>query len=139
MLFAQALLTTSAGIVLALGLVHLVYTFWGPMFMPRDPALRARMSEVSPVISRQTTMWKMWIGFNATHSLGAILFGVVYGHLALYHPAFLFHSGFLLFVGLCLLSSYAALGKAYWFGIPFTGTLLALASYAGGLAAALIR
>jgi hypothetical protein len=27
-------------------------------------------------------MWKAWVGFNASHSYGAILFGLVYGYLA---------------------------------------------------------
>lgn len=80
--------------------------------MPRDPALQARMREVSPVISRETTMWKAWIGFNASHGLGAVLFGLVYGYLALAHPAVLFQSAFLLGLGLCLLGAYTALGKA---------------------------
>jgi hypothetical protein len=53
------------------------------------------MSATAPVISRETTMWKAWIGFNASHSLGAILFGLVYGYLALAHPAFLFPIPFL--------------------------------------------
>jgi hypothetical protein len=138
MSLAQALFTASAAIVLALGVMHIVYTFWGPKLTPRDPALQARMREVSPVISRQTTMWKTWIGFNVSHSLGAILFGTVYGYLALVHPTFLFQSGFLLAVGLVLLSIYAVVGKVYWFRTPLTGILLALASYLGGLVAALI-
>ncbi len=28
------------------------------------------MQQVSPVITRQTTMWKAWVGFNASHSYG---------------------------------------------------------------------
>ena len=28
------------------------------------------MMTVSPVISRETTMWRVWVGFNATHSFG---------------------------------------------------------------------
>jgi molybdate transport system substrate-binding protein len=45
-------MTLSAGILFALGLLHLVYTFWGSKLTPRDPALRVRMSEVSPVMKR---------------------------------------------------------------------------------------
>lgn len=123
----------SASIILALGLVHLLYTFHGPRFFPRDRALQVAMREVTPVISRATSMWKCWIGFNASHSLGAMLFGLVYGYLALMHPAFLFQSTFLLTVGLGLLLSYAWLAKVYWFSVPFTGILIALFSYLLGL------
>ena len=91
------------------------------------------MREVTPVISRATSRWKCLIGFNASHSLGAMLFGLVYGYLALMHPAFLFQSTFLLTVGLGLLLSYAWLAKVYWFSVPFTGILIALFSYLLGL------
>ena len=129
----------SAAVILALGVVHLLYTFRGPKLMPRDRALQARMREVSPVISRETTMWKAWIGFNASHALGALLFGLVYSYLALAHPAVLFQSAFLLSLGLCLLAAYAALGKAYFFSVPFMGILIALVAYVIGLVAALSR
>jgi hypothetical protein len=116
--------------MLLLGLLHLLYTFHGPKLRPRDAELQVRMSSVSPVISQETTMWKAWVGFNASHGFGAILFGVVYGYLALAHPAFLFESTFLLVVGLVLLSGYAFLGRCYWFSVPFCGILLSLALYA---------
>ena len=136
---ALSLVASSAAIILLLGVVHLLYTFDGAKLRPRDPELQARMQEASPVITRQTTMWKAWIGFNASHGLGALLFGLVYGYLALAHPAFLFQSAFLLGLGLCLLGAYTALGKAYWFSVPFMGILIALVSYVIGLAAGLSR
>ena len=137
-MIASTLMTLSAAIVFVLGSIHLVYTFWGPKLTPRDPALQARMREVSPVISRETTMWKTWIGFNASHSLGALLFGLIYGYLALVHPEFLFQSGFLLGVGLCALGFYVFLGKAYFFRVPFAGILAAFVAYVVSLAAAWI-
>src|SRR6266487_3798173 len=99
----KSLMIASAGILLVLGLIHLAYTFWGPQLTPRDPGLQATMSQISPVLTRETTMWKAWVGFNASHSMGAILFGLVYGYLAIAHSSLLFHSPFLLLVGLLLL------------------------------------
>jgi hypothetical protein len=125
---APSFIAGSAAIIMLLGLIHLVYTFHGPKLMPRDRDLQARMREVSPVITRETTMWKAWVGFNASHSYGAILFGAVYGYLSLAHSAFLFRSTFLLSLGL-LLGGYAFLGKRYWFSVPFRGILLATAFY----------
>jgi hypothetical protein len=93
------------------------------------------MKEVSPVLTRETTMWKTWIGFNASHSCSAILFGLVYGYLALAHAAFLFQSAFLLAVGAVFLAFFVFLGKAYWFSIPFRGIALSAALYAGALIA----
>ena len=133
---ASILMAASAGVILALGLVHLLYTFHGEKLTPRDPMLQAAMRVASPVLTRQTTMWKAWVGFNASHSLGAILFGLVYGYLALAHGAFLFASPFLLAVGFGVLATYLALGYAYWFSIPFRGIGLSLACYVAAVASA---
>ena len=130
---APWLVAASAAIILMLGLIHLLYTFRGPKLRPRDSALQARMQEVSPVLTRETTMWKAWIGFNASHSYGAILFGLVYGYLALVHGALLFQSPFLLLTGLVLLAGYVFLGKRYWFSIPYRCILLSAVLYLSAL------
>jgi len=131
--FAPALVAFSAAIILLLGLIHLLHTFRGPKLRPRDAELEARLKQVSPVITRETTMWKAWAGFNASHSYGAIFFGVVYGYLALAHSAFLFQSTTLLAVGALLLAGYTFLGKRYWFSIPLRGIVVALVAYLGAL------
>ena len=132
-MLARVLITASATIILALGLLHLVYTFWGPKLTPRDPALKTAMQSGALVITQETTVWKTWIGFNASHSFGGILFGLIYGYLALIHPAFLFQSRFLLVGGLGLLAGYLFLGKRYWFSVPFRGIVVASLCYAAGL------
>jgi hypothetical protein len=132
-MMAAWLVAASAGVLLVLGTMHLVYTFYGPRFDPRDAALKQRMQEVSPVISRDTTMWKAWISFNATHSMGAMLFGLVYGYLALWHAAFLFQSWFLVGLGAVMLASFVVIGKHYWFSIPFRGSVLAAGLYLAGV------
>ena len=131
---ASLLVATGAAIILLLGIVHLSYTFRGSKLRPRDTALVERMKEVAPVVTRETTMWKAWIGFNASHSFGAILFGLVYGYLALANDAFLFQSLFLSIVGLAFLVGYVFLGRRYWFSIPFRGILAATVLYAVALA-----
>ena len=130
---ASLLVAASAAIILLLGLIHLLYTFYGPKLLPRDGELQARMKEVSPVITRQTTMWKAWIGFNASHSYALLLFGTVYGYLALAHSDFLFQSVFLLSVGLILLLGYVFLSKRYFFRRPLQVVLLATVFYVLGL------
>ena len=132
---ASSLLAAGAAIILLLGLAHLLFTFRGPKLHPRDAALEARMKEVTPVLTRQTTMWKAWIGFNASHSYGAIFFGLVYGYLALAHAALLFQSEFLLLAGLGLLLGYVFLARAYWFSIPLRGIAAATLLYLAALAA----
>lgn len=124
---ASLAMALSAGILLLLGSLHLLYTFVGPKLRPRDPRLIEHMQADTLVLTRRTTVWKAWIGFNASHSLGGILFGLVYGYLALVEPAFLFASTFLLAVALGLLACLLVLAWRYWFRIPLTGVALALA------------
>jgi hypothetical protein len=133
----MTLITLSAAIIFALGLLHLVLTFRGPKLLPRDGALREQMAKSTLVITRETNVWQAWIGFNASHSLGAMLFGAVYGHLSVVEPALLQRSWFLLSIGAALLLAYTWLGRRYWFSTPFRGILAALLLYAVGVGTAL--
>ena len=131
---AKILMTGSAGVILALGTIHLVYTFRGAKLTPRDSSLRQSMEQGSPVLTRETTMWKAWIGFNASHSCGLILFGLVYGYLALWRSDLLFGSTFLVVTGFGMLSSLLVLARLYWFTVPFWGVFFALLCYLGSIA-----
>jgi hypothetical protein len=128
-LAARILMILSASIIFTLGVVHLVYTFWGAKLTPRDPALEISMNQVSPVITKETTMWRAWVGFKASHSMGLILFGLVFGYLALVHGQLLFQSPFLLLVGLAMLGGFVVLCKVYFFRAPLTGVCISLACY----------
>ena len=136
-MIATTLMVASAAIPFAIGALHLVYTFAGPKLTPRDPALQASMREVSPVITRETTMWRCWVGFNATHSMGLMLFGLIYGFLAVAHGDLLFDSMYLLAVGLLTLGGFVALAKAYFFSIPFICLSIALVCYVVSIVVAL--
>jgi hypothetical protein len=133
-LAAKILMILSAGILFTLGIIHLGYTFWGPKLTPRDPALQISMSQISPVITKETTMWRCWMGFNASHSLGLILFGLVFGYLALAHSRMLFQSTFLLVVGLAMLGGLVVLSKVYFFSAPLVGVSASLACYVVSIA-----
>ena len=131
---ARILMVLSASIVLALGLIHFVYTFWGPKLTPRDPALQANMRHISPVITDETTIWRCWVGFNASHSMGLILFGLVFGFLGLTHARLIFQSPFLLVVGLATLTGFVVLSKIYFFSVPLAGMGVSLACYLASIA-----
>ena len=131
---APFLVAASAAILFGLGVLHLVYTFRGPLLRPRDRELQARMEAVSPVITRQTTMWKAWVGFNASHSIALMLFGAVYGYLALGHADLLFRSIFLLSLGLLVLLGYVFLAGRYFFRIPLRAVIGATLLYGVGIA-----
>ena len=130
---ARVLMVVSASIVLTLGVVHFIYTFWGANLTPADPALQIGMSRTSPVITKETTMWRCWIGFNASHSMGLVLFGLVFGFLAVAHHQLLFESPFLLGVGLAMLGGFVVLSRLYFFRVPLLGVSASLACYVAGI------
>lgn len=127
---APMLMVASALVVGLLGAIHLLYTFRGNKLFPRDTHLERQMALVSPVLTRQTTMWKAWVGFNASHGLGAVFFSLVYGYLALRHADLLFGSTYLLALGFALLSGYLYLAWNYWFSVPLVGIGLSTVLYA---------
>ena len=128
-----ALIGTSALIPLVLGTLHLAYTFWGPKLLPRDVSVIEAMQATTMVITRETTVWKAWIGFNTTHSMSLMLFGLVFGYLAVARPDVLFGSGFLQGLGLLTLAAFLVLARVYFFSIPFAGILTATLLYVAGL------
>jgi hypothetical protein len=62
------------------------------------------------------------------------LFGLVFGFLALAHDQLLFHSPFLLVVGLAMLGSLVVLCKVYFFSAPLTSISISLACYVASIA-----
>lgn len=132
-MISQILVASSAGIILMLGFVHLILTFRSDALSPKDQKLHLKMKEEELVLTPETTIWKAWIGFNASHSLGAILFGIVLGYLVIFYPSFLFGSWLLQIVGLLYLGAFLGLAKAYWFSSPFRGILVSLLLYLAGL------
>jgi hypothetical protein len=133
---AKFLVLLSAGITFLLGGIHLYYTFTGTSLLPRDAALHSAMSQAHLSITKETTVWRAWVGFNASHSMALILFGLVYGYLALYQPKLLFGSAYLQVVGLAMLAGLAVLAKLYWFSVPLAGALVALVAFSAGVAMA---
>ena len=66
-----------------------------------------------------------------------MLFGLVYGFLAVSHSTLLFSSPYLLVVGLLTVGGFFVLGKLYWFSVPFVGIGVSLACYVASITAAL--
>ena len=132
-MLASTLIAISAAITALFGSIHLLYTFHGPKLHPRDKNVMLAMEHTCPVITKETTVWRATVGFNATHSMGLMLFGAIYAYLALAHPVVFWQSTFLLSLGLIVLIAYAVLAKVYFFSIPFRGIALATMLYVAGL------
>jgi hypothetical protein len=70
------LMVLSSSIVLGLGVGPPGLYLLGSQ-APRDPTVQLSMTRALPLIYRETSMWRAWVGFNASHSMGLILFGLL--------------------------------------------------------------
>lgn len=130
---SRILMVASAAIFLVAGALHLYGTLFDDDLSPRDPALRTRMREVSPVITDETTMWRAWIGFNVGFGMGAMLHGLLYAFLAIGHSRLLFGSRYLIAVGLAMTGGFCALSRVILFRIPFLCFGASLACYVASI------
>jgi hypothetical protein len=129
MRIAGFLLDFGGGVFVLLGLLHTLYTYLDidrpRRLVPQDPAVMQAMAKSNLRLSGTgTTMWRAWVGFNFSHSIGVILFGTicigagsVLGTIVL--PAWI------LFLFVVIASIYLAVGQLYWFRIPVAGIVLA--------------
>lgn len=122
-MLGNLLVVTGGSIFAALGTLHLYFTFFSNKFLARDENVTESMKGTSPVLTKDTTMWKAWIGFNASHSLGAMSFGAIYILLAVRHEDVIRESWELMALAVLTALFYLYLAKEYWFRIPFIGIL----------------
>ncbi len=135
-MLAPLLVGASAGILGMMGILHLVLTFWGGKLAPRDTAVQTAMQTTNLSLTAETTVWRAWLGFNSSHSMCAIFFGLVFGFLAARHPDFLFHSAYLQLLSGAVLLCFVILARLYWFSMPLLGVSIALGCYVAGCVAA---
>jgi len=129
----RILIGACAAIVLFLGGVHLAYTLFTHKFSPTEGQVETAMKQAAPRISNDMTMWKAWISFHVSHSMGLMLFGLVYGYLTVCRWEVLQKSYFLAALGLLMLVGYVGLARVYWFKAPLIGVCLATLFYIAGL------
>ncbi len=138
-MISRILIGACAAIILFLGGVHLAYTFFTQKFSPTEGQLETAMKQVAPRISSNTTMWKAWVGFHLSHSLGLMLFGLTYGYLSVCRWEVLQGSYFLAGLGLLVLAGYAVLARVFWFSAPLIGVSVATSFYIAGFVSAFVR
>ncbi len=131
MRIVRFLLDLGGGIFVVLGLLHATYTFLDigrpRRLVPRDPSVARAMAESQLRIARGgTTMWRAWVGFNFSHSLGVAAFGglcigvsVALGTMTV--------PGWILLLLVLIAFVYLILSVLYWFRIPTAGVAVAAA------------
>ena len=116
-------------VIFMLGSIHLFYTFFTNKFNLRNESLMSEMKKSNFILTKETTIWKAWIGFNASHASGALFIGIVNFYLASRHFQLLITDGFLPLFSIATIAFYAWLAKRFWFRIPFLGISIALVCY----------
>lgn len=127
----QILLIVGAAIFGVLGTVHLIYTFFSNKFNAFDENVTKAMKSTSPVLTKETTMWDAWVGFNASHSLGAMFLAAFYVPLAINNMEVIRETQWFSILPVVIGLSYLALAKKYWFKIPFIGILISTVCFIG--------
>jgi hypothetical protein len=122
---AKILWLSGSVIFLVLGTAHLYYTFFTAKFNARNKMVINEMKNTTPVLTSETTMWNAWIGFNASHSAGAIFFGLINILLAAQYFPVIQNSVLVILLNITTVFFYCWLAKKYWFRVPFAGVLLA--------------
>ena len=138
-MISRILIGACTAIVLFLGGVHLAYTLFTHKFSPTEGQVETAMKQTAPRVSSDMTMWKAWISFHVSHSMGLMLFGLVYGYLTVCRWEVLQQSYFLAALGLLMLVGYVGLARVYWFKAPLIGVCLATLVYIAGLVGTFAR
>jgi hypothetical protein len=116
-----------AGLIpfIVLGCAHWLYTFMDMVkprkLAPRDDAVRLAMINTTLKLTPRTTMWDAWMGFNHSHSIGAVLFGGVFMILALQDFTQLAANSALMIVATVVPLIYLWVGIRFWFRTPIIG------------------
>lgn len=97
---------------------------------PRDPATRRAMEQETLMLTRRTNLWLTWVGFNLSHSLGAVLFGVAVLLVGRSRASFQADAPVFLPFALVVSCLYLATGLRYWFRTPNTGIAIATTCFA---------
>ena len=127
----QILLIIGASVFGVLGTIHLIYTFCTNKFDAYDPLVTTSMKGTSPILTKETTMWNAWVGFNASHSIGAMLVAGFYIPLTVSYFTVIQGSYWFSMLPMFIGFSYLFLAKRYWFKIPFIGVLIATLCFIG--------
>ncbi len=129
----QLLLVVGSSIFVLLGGAHGVLTFRDlsnpRSFTPRDPELRAAMQESAIAFHPKVNLWRAWLGFNLSHSLGLVMFGGAFLYLGIFQ-SFLFSRSILLQSCSILVSAaYLVMSLKFFFSKPAIGSGIAMACF----------
>jgi hypothetical protein len=119
---SQYLLIAGGLIFSVLGLLHVIYAIsdiYRPRhFAPLNPKLINQMASTGVRLARgRTNMWDAWLGFNISHGLGAVIFGLVCVGAGVFART-LALPGVTLLIPVLVGVIYLLLALRFWFRVP---------------------
>ena len=109
----------------------MIDVFRPTQFTPIDDSVRDSMKSTGVRFARgRTSMWDAWLGFNISHGLGALIFGIAVVVLGNY-PILIETSKMLLLLPVIAGLAYFYLAVRFWFYLPAIGISLATACFIG--------
>lgn len=122
---SQYLLIAGGTMFSILGLLHAIYTIcdiYRPKhFAPLNPTVIDQMASTGVRIARgRTNMWDAWLGFNISHGLGAVIFGLVCVGAGVFARTLALSRATLL-IPVLVGVIYLLLALRFWFRVPAVG------------------
>jgi hypothetical protein len=118
---------------LVLGTAHAFATPRAPAddkgLSPSDPQLAEAMTRSGLRLTRRTDMWRAWVGFNLSHSLGVLVFAASVILTGRSRSAFDAQAHLFLPFAVVVAAVYLRLACRYWFRTPIIGCALSLAFF----------
>ena len=112
-------------VIALMGSLHLRITFFSDKLFPRNKKLVDEMNVSPLILTTKSTMWKSWIGFNATHSSGVLFIGLINFYSAVNYFEMLRSDKFIAAFTILTIGFYAWVAKKYWFKTVLAGILIA--------------
>jgi hypothetical protein len=130
----QVLMIVASAAYVLLGILHGVLTLMDlarpRYFTPPDAALRAAMQASGVRFHPEINLWRAWMGFNLTHSLGLALFGGVFLYAGIFEADSLAASRALRVVAFAVSALYFVISRSLFFSGPAAATGIATACFA---------
>jgi hypothetical protein len=134
---AKVLLTLAGSIFLVMGALHGLLTLRDitrpKSFTPIDEAVRIAMQGTQLAFNPRANLWRAWLGFNLSHSLGVVIVGGALLFTGLAHAAAFEGSGLFQAITVLIGAAYFAISLKFWFWGPSLGSGIALLCILGAV------
>ena len=130
---ARALVFIGAAIFIALGTTHGLLALRDisnpKAFTPIDPNVRQAMQGARLAFNPRANVWQAWLGFNISHSLGLLMFGVATAWRG-WRIETVAVTGPLLAVAIVIGLIYFILSMRFWFYAPAVASAVGTTCFA---------